>query len=504
MTDSLLQRGAKLDRYEVRELIGQGGMGEVYRAWDGIFQRDVALKILTVRDDDMLKRFKREAEVIGRLDNPNVVEVHAFSTGGEHPYIVMEYLRGESLKDRLRKGSMPVADAVSMALGVCHGVSACHSVGIIHRDLKPANVFLASTAHYGTVVKVLDFGVAKPASYRASDLTGPGKLVGTPRYIAPEQLRGAEADELSDQYGIGLLLHAALTGKPPFPGKQGKDLIQAILGSEYARPMDVRSDVPGQLDGVILRALRADRSGRFATVRDLGQALVPFAPAEEREGWIEYFGRDRGTQEWEAAASTAVMAKEDLDTLARQSIEDEPTKVQGATDDGRRTVGVVVPVAPMLEGPHAHSQTQIDSSIVPERRERTWTHAKGLIVTELRKARSSIARTRSDLVVRVLLLVAGAGLVAMAVLMLVAGHHARIETVSGPGTWTTVGLEDDQGAPPDGGLAGSVPAPSSGVPERAPRRHPTEEVPSAIGGGSGTVRRSPGGDHHPRRDSLRW
>jgi len=112
VTEDLLRRGAKLDRYEIRELIGQGGMGEVYRAWDGVLNRDVAVKVLTLRDEDMLRRFEREADAIGKLDNQNVVEIHDFSMKGEHPYIVMEYLRGESLADRLKRGAMPVAEAV--------------------------------------------------------------------------------------------------------------------------------------------------------------------------------------------------------------------------------------------------------------------------------------------------------------------------------------------------------------------------------------------------------
>jgi hypothetical protein len=470
VTETLLRRGTKLDRYEIRELIGQGGMGEVYRAWDSALQRDVAVKVLTMRDEAMLQRFEREAKAIGRLDNHNVVEIHDFRSNGAHPYIVMEYLRGESLVDKMKQGAMPVPGAVNIVLAVCRAVSACHSVGIIHRDLKPANVFLAQTAHYGTVVKVLDFGVAKEARYLTPDLTGPGKLVGTPRYVAPEQMRGAEADALSDQYGICLLLYVALTGKPPFFGrKDGKELVWAIVRGEYARPREVRADVSEGLEAVIMKGLNIDRSQRYASVMELGRALVVYASEEDQENWNEYFGHDLPAAAVGEVSGGAVVAKEvtttelgqeEMAKLARKSAEESATVVDVEVPQGHvlememaRVGRVVVPVAPLAEErrvvspvPHLSSDTNSDRSVVKQVHEPTWTHAHGVIDNEPSKAGRLGARGR-NLVIAAISIIAAA-LVAVAVIVIAAGMKAaRDSQESTPPRWVTLVIDE-----PDAGV----------------------------------------------------
>lgn len=387
--EELLRRGATIDRYEVRELIGQGGMGEVYRAWDTVLQRDVAVKVLRLRDEEMLKRFEREAEAIGKVDSENVVQIHDFRLQGEYPYIVMEFLRGVSLRERISKsGAMSIEDAVGVVLGVCRGVAACHRLGIIHRDLKPANVFLAETAHYGTVVKVLDFGVAKPRHYTV-DVTGPGKIAGTPAYVAPELLRGMEADELSDQYGIGLLLHVGLTGKPPFGSKERKDLGFAILRSAFLPPKEARPDLPEELVAILLRALNAERAARFPSVMAFARALVPFASGEEQEIGGPFFDED-GRAKRQSAVTTVI-----------QKVTPEPTGPSDAAAAAEQvvpTVGrnehVVVPIAPLEEGhrrdwgeiPHALSATQVDSSMVPGRSHAQSMHVGGVVDSGKRRA----------------------------------------------------------------------------------------------------------------------
>jgi serine/threonine protein kinase len=472
VSSTLLYRGEKLGRYEVREFIGEGGMGEVYRAWDSVLQRDVAVKILTARDDEMLKRFEREAVVIGRLDNPNVVAAHDFSLAGEHPYIVMEYLRGETLKERITRGAMPTNDAVNMALGVCAGVSACHSVGIIHRDLKPANVFLADTPHYGTVAKVLDFGVAKPAQYRVSDLTGPGKLVGTPRYIAPEQLNGAEADELSDQYGIGLLLYVALSGKPPFVGKQGKDLIQAILTAEYAPLAGVRSDVPEELDAVIEKALDVEKGRRYPSVQHFGRALMSFLPAEEQDLWRESFAGTGKEREPVSAVSTAVMAPEEARRLIQKSIEEKTTEVDG--EPGHRQQGRAVPAGPVESA--LSLQTNIDSSFVAELRERTWRYSEDPSSAEASRPRTRHWRRKLDILPATLLGAAGVGLVAIVVTALGGGHRAMV-LVSASSASTTF-ARDQQHATPDAGTSQASLVETTTGPRVAPPEHLMSARPS--------------------------
>ncbi|HEX7499852.1 MAG TPA: serine/threonine-protein kinase [Polyangia bacterium] len=219
MSGEILKRGTKLGRYEIREMLGRGGMGEVYRAWDPALRRDVAVKVLGASDEDLLRRFSREAEAISQLNHPNVVSVLDFSAGST-PYIVMAYLRGEDLSTRLKRGQISVGEAVDIILGVCAGVHACHTRGVIHRDLKPGNVFLHETPE-GTAVKVLDFGVAILRENVSGEITRPGHVVGTPRYFSPEQVRSVDADAKSDQYAVGLLAYVALAGKSPFARKEG-------------------------------------------------------------------------------------------------------------------------------------------------------------------------------------------------------------------------------------------------------------------------------------------
>lgn len=455
MSEDLLRRGAKLDRYEIREMIGQGGMGEVYRAWDGVLNRDVAVKVLTLRDEDMLRRFEREADAIGKLDNQNVVEIHDFSMKGEHPYIVMEYLHGETLTDRVKRGPLPVAAAVEIILGVCRGVSACHRMGIIHRDLKPANVFLCETAHYGTVVKVLDFGVAKPAQY-VSELTGPGKMVGTPKYAAPEQLRGQEGDTLSDQYGIGMLLYVTLTGKPPFGRKEGKELAWAIIRGEYPHPRMLRPEIPEGLEAVNLKAMSTQRSARYSSVVQLGRALVPYAPPEEQESWGDNFGQDgvdgatstsgsvtkiESAMDGRPTATTEVVDPAVVSDLARRSSEE--TAVPGKGTSG------LMPEAPWVDeprvvGPVAHllSETKVDSSLVMDGKDPTWTHAGGVIETEAGEKEGRRMRRGRKILFVVVVLVAAVAIGGITALVAAGLRGARDTLDLGQKKWATTGLQN--------------------------------------------------------------
>jgi hypothetical protein len=194
----------------------------------------------------------------------------------------MEHLRGEDLSSRLRRGPMQVGEAIDMLLGVCAGVHACHCLGIIHRDLKPGNVFLHETVEFGVVVKVLDFGVAMLRQELSAELTQPGHVVGTPRYLSPEQVGHVEADAKSDQYGIGLLAYTAFAGKSPFAKKEGHALIRAIMTAGYPRLRDIRPDVPGGIEDAIARAMQVDREWRYPSVLAFGQDIAKHATSETR------------------------------------------------------------------------------------------------------------------------------------------------------------------------------------------------------------------------------
>ncbi len=277
-----LQRGTRLGRYEIREMLGRGGMGQVYRAWDLLLTRDVAVKVLGVPDAELLARFEREAEAISQLDHPNVVSIHDFQADGARPYIVMEYLQGEDLSARLRRGPLSIGEAADIVLSVCSAVHACHALGIIHRDLKPGNVFLHRTVELGVVVKVLDFGVAMLRQEVLEGITQPGHVVGTPRYLSPEQVEHKEADAKSDQYALGHLLHTALVGRSPFAHMHGIRLVRGILGSEHARLRDSGRELPAGLTAAVERAMSVAPDRRYPSVLAFAQAIAEYAADRER------------------------------------------------------------------------------------------------------------------------------------------------------------------------------------------------------------------------------
>ncbi len=394
MSDELLRHGKRLGRYLLRELIGQGGMGKVYRAWDKVLRRDVAVKVLTDPGDDMLKRFAREAEAIARLKNHHVVEIHDLCADGQHPYIVMEYLGGESLQARLKRGPLAVEEAVEIVLGVCCAVNACHRVGIVHRDLKPGNVFLSQTADHGVVVKVLDFGVAKPVQFVLNDdVTGPGKIVGPPRYLAPEHLRGAPGDQLCDQYQVGLLLYACLTDKQPFNGKENGELIRAILMADYPTLRELQPDVPVVLEQVVLRAMSADRAARFPSVLALARALVPYASEPGRVLWKQVFescdepssGREDGDPSGSVTRVETPLHGLETTLLVRAEA------VAALAAQSRATGSTVVPMMTEQHGPldltgpatrieAAESESMSVVREVPANRQRLVESRRGLLV----------------------------------------------------------------------------------------------------------------------------
>ncbi|GEM_PF-6821143 len=288
--EELLKRGMFVDRYEIRELLGVGGQGQVYRAHDPVLKRPVVIKALAIMTDDFLRRFTREAEAISKMSHNNVVDILDFRVEAGRPYIVMEYLAGQDLAARLAKGPMEVGEAVDIVLAVCSGVFACHRRGVIHRDLKPKNVFLSQSADYGTVVKVLDFGIARVAQGVDDSITEVGSVVGTPRYMAPEQLRaGGVVDEKTDQYGVGMLLYVSLTRESPWGNFRDADLVRAILQGRYPGPRKFRPEIPEGLEQIIQKAMAVDRGARFMSIHALGQELLRYATPEGQTLWTGHF-----------------------------------------------------------------------------------------------------------------------------------------------------------------------------------------------------------------------
>ncbi len=278
-----LAAGIQLGPYKILAAIGAGGMGEVYRARDTRLGRDVAIKVLPpafASDPDRLRRFEQEARAASALNHPNIVVIHDVGAQEGLPYLVEELLEGESLRERLRQGALPVHNAVGIAVQITHGLAAAHEKGIVHRDLKPENVFLTRDGQ----VKILDFGLAKLIEGAQSlestaemstlaDQTGTGPVLGTLGYMSPEQVRGQPVDHRTDIFALGCVLHEMLSGKRAFPGETPADTVSAILGRDPAPIGESGRGVPPALHGVLRRCLEKRPPDRFSSAHDLTLAL---------------------------------------------------------------------------------------------------------------------------------------------------------------------------------------------------------------------------------------
>src|SRR6185295_4891935 len=245
------------------ERIGRGGMGCVYRARDEAMGRDVALKVLTadVEDDPEIRtRFYREAEAAARLSHPNIITIFDVGEDGDRFFIVMELLRGATLKDFLKSEAAPIERKLDLMMQLCAGLGAAHNASIYHRDIKPGNIFVRADG----LLKILDFGVARLAS---SNMTAAGFIVGTPDYMSPEQARGAEIDGRSDIFSLGGVFYYMLTGRKPFPANDLPTLFHQIQSADGPPPLGV--EAPPELVAVIMKALSKKRETRYQTCQEL-------------------------------------------------------------------------------------------------------------------------------------------------------------------------------------------------------------------------------------------
>jgi serine/threonine protein kinase len=300
-----LSAGMRLGSYEIVGLVGAGGMGEVYRARDTRLDRIVAIKALPetlATDPQFRERFEREARVIAALTHPHICTLHDVGRENRTSFLVMEYLEGETLADRLEKGALPLDQALKTAIEIVQALDAAHSAGIVHRDLKPANVFLVRSGGAALpTAKLLDFGLAKARGPAVSGTTGSlapttppnltvvGTMLGTSHYMAPEQLEGKDADHRADIWGFGCILYEMLTGKKAFEGSSLASLIASILGQEPIPVSKIQHLTPPLLDHLVRRALAKDPDDRWQSARDVRAELE----------WI----REHGRQSHEAMQS---------------------------------------------------------------------------------------------------------------------------------------------------------------------------------------------------------
>ena len=323
-----LPAGTRLAHYEIAGLIGAGGMGHVYRAHDTKLQRDVALKLLPddmAADKERRQRFEREARAVAALNHPGIVTIHSVDEVDGRVFLTMELVSGRTLTDVIPRGGLPTDRLLAIAVPLMDAVSAAHARGITHRDLKPANVMVTADGH----VKVLDFGLAKPADVASAAgatvteapdvITGQGRILGTIAYMSPEQAEGKLVDARSDVFSLGVMLYEMATGERPFRGDTSVSTLAAIMRDTPRPVMEVNASVPRELWRVIRRALAKDPERRPQSARDLrneleelrrdlesGEIIAPAAPSSSGSAVLAA-PATRGFPRWALAAAAVVL-----------------------------------------------------------------------------------------------------------------------------------------------------------------------------------------------------
>ena len=273
--------GQMLGPYQILSKVGEGGMGEVYKARDTRLDRTVAIKVLPdafARDADRLARFEREARAVAAISHPNILAIHDVGSDNGRTFVVTELLDGETLRARLNRGALPVRKAIEIGIQIARGLAAAHDKGIVHRDLKPENVFLLADGQ----VKILDFGLAKAAaapgagsgaSETAAAATDPGTVLGTAGYMAPEQVRGQATDARADLFAFGAVLYEMVGGARAFKGDTAADTMTAILREDPPDLVESRPDLPPALDRIVRHCLEKNPAERFQSARDVAFSL---------------------------------------------------------------------------------------------------------------------------------------------------------------------------------------------------------------------------------------
>ncbi len=344
-----LKSGEKIDHYTIVSKIGSGGMGEVYLANDGKLGRQVAIKLLPeafTKDDDRLRRFQQEARTASALNHPNILTIHEIGETDSTKYIATEYIDGETLRQKLNRERLAVADAMEIAVQTASALAAAHEAGIIHRDIKPENIMLRRD----NLVKVLDFGLAKlseqkgspPArggvaaasadgvvgaadgfSANAEDATiriiktVPGMIMGTVQYMSPEQTRGHATDARTDIWSLGVVVYEMLAGKPPFAGENSADLIAEIVKTHPAPLSHLDADIPERLDEVVAKTLEKKPDERYQTAKDL---LIDLKRLKRKLDLETEMERSHSSATHSGSAANAIETVSDINSSATQTV----------------------------------------------------------------------------------------------------------------------------------------------------------------------------------------
>ncbi len=358
MTDSddALPPGTVFGSYRIERGLGEGGVGAVYLATHVGLQKPVVLKVLHpqyARSANLRSRFAREGRAAAAIRHPHVVDV---TDVGEHrgtPYLIMEYLQGESLGDLIaRVGALPPDRAVDLLLPVIAAVEAAHGAGVIHRDLKPDNLLITRGATGEPFPKVLDFGISRVLSGDGGQRTGTAAMLGTPAYMAPEQIASTrDADARSDQYALGVILYECVTGRRAFSGENVYAILKLVGDGQFHPPRAVRPDLSIAFEQIVLRAMSRDPSGRFPSLRAMAAALLPFASQRVRSTWGATFspGAEHGHADTRITVSGATSHESNAhpDTLA-EAVHTQDSNAVPVTRRSRARVAALFVAALLL------------------------------------------------------------------------------------------------------------------------------------------------------------
>ena len=298
-----------IGKYRIVEPIGRGGMGMIFKAHDPILDRLVAVKVISLEvevSDDLRARFFREAKACAKLNHPNIVTVHDMGEDAGRLFIVMELLQGEELR-QIIKADMPLTldDKLALIRQVCRGLHYAHQQGVVHRDMKPANIFVLRSRQ----VKILDFGIAQLATTDPG-LTRTGLIMGTLRYISPEQVRG-RVDHRSDMFSLGSVLYELLTSRPPFLGDDPLQILEQLRSEDPPAPTQLDPTIPPELEAVVRRAMRKDPAERYRDLDEMGAALeaVHAGVIERLQARSEQERQDEELQAVQRARSMATQGR---------------------------------------------------------------------------------------------------------------------------------------------------------------------------------------------------
>jgi tRNA A-37 threonylcarbamoyl transferase component Bud32 len=331
-----------LGKYQIEGVLGKGAMGVVYKAFDPNIARRVAIKTIhksllnTDMGREMLARFRTEAQAVGRLTHPNIVNIFEFDQDQGTPYFVMEFVEGKDLKTVVKEGKLfSIEEIVQTIDPILQALAYTHELGIVHRDIKPANVFITSKG----VVKLADFGIARVDN---SEMTQIGTVLGTPSYMSPEQCIGSAVDARSDLFSVGVMLYELLTGQKPFRGEQSTVIMTNVINSDPEPPSRINKAVPAVFDGILKKALAKNVNQRYQKAEDFRADLARIAGGKS--------GASAGLSKGMVAAGVGAVVL-------------VAAVAGGGGWFASRTVEPVTPAAPAVPAMSAEQQTRINDML---------------------------------------------------------------------------------------------------------------------------------------------